>query len=402
MRSFPFKSIAERRFSAGRLSRFFAHARLERELAKAWRDHPSAERSRARVDRELAPFAGRELGTAAIEQQWRLLLEWDAPHALRLRWDGSRLRCEGPRAAHERALWLAWAVELVARSARFPALDLLANFGDRLDRDMAHAPVLSSCRREGTTGQLLVPDFEFLRGRGALEREVDAAIARYPWDEKAKVAFWRGVTTGEGFATAEFRVAPRMRLVLASLAAPDLVDARFTALKQGAENNPELQDPRYRAAVVSPAESLRFRYLVDVDGNSSSWSRLVWLLRSNSAVLKQRSPFLQWYYPWLVPGRHFLPLAPDFTDLPDVVRSLRDRDADARAIADAGRAFALEHLSPLAGFVHLAQAIDRVVALRASPHAPAPEPQDRDSGSVAGGLSRRLGEKLDSIELEEA
>lgn len=340
----------------------FAHARLERELAQVWQTHPLAARSRALVDAELAAFAGGELGRAAIERQWRLLLEWDAPHALRLCWDGSRLRPEGPRASHERALWLAWAVELVARAARFPALELLVNFGDRLDRDMEHAPVLSSCRRESIAGQVLIPDFEFLRGHGALEREVDSAIVRYPWSEKSPLAFWRGVTTGGRFAAAEFREAPRARLVLTSLAAPELVDARFTALKQGAENNPELQDPKYRGPSVSPAESLRFRYLVDVDGNSSSWSRLVWLLRSNSAVLKQTSPFRQWYYPWLVPGRHYVPLAPDLADVTSVVSALRERDAEARAVADAGRAFALEHLSTLAGFVYLAQALAGVLA----------------------------------------
>lgn len=318
------------------------------------------------MDSELAPFVERALDSAATDRQWRLLLEWDAPHALRLYWDGSRLHPQGPRASHERALWLAWSVELVARAARFPPLELLANFGDRLDRDMEHAPVLSSCRRASTTGQVLIPDFEFLRGHGALEGAVDAAIERYPWSEKTPIAFWRGVTTGGRFATAAFREAPRARLVLTSLEAPDLVDARFTALKQGAENNPELGDPRYRAPSVSPAESLRFRYLVDVDGNSSSWSRLVWLLRSNSAVLKQASPFLQWYYPWLLPGHHYVALEPDLADLTSVVRSLRERDAVARAVADAGRSFALEHLSTLAGFVHLAQAMDGVLALSVS------------------------------------
>jgi hypothetical protein len=366
VRGFPLTSLSQRRFTAGRVSRLFAHARLERELTRAWRSHPLAARSRALVDAELAPFAERELGTAAIEQQWRLLLGWDAPHALRLRWNGARLEREGPRSSHERALWLAWAIELVARAVNLPPLDLLVTFGDRLDRDLRHAPVLSACRRANVTGQVLVPDFEFLRGHGALEREVDAAARRSPWEEKTPVAFWRGVTTGGRFEDEAFRKAPRARLVLTSLAEPDLVDARFTALKQGAEQNPELRDPRYRGSVVSPAESLRFRYLVDVDGNSSSWSRMLWLLRSNSAVLKQTSPFLQWYYPWLVPGRHFVPLEPDLDDLPSVVRSLRDRDVEAHAIADAGRAFALECLSTLAGYVHLAQVLDGLSALTGS------------------------------------
>lgn len=365
MRGFPLRSLSERRFTAGRVSRLFAHARLERELSNAWRNHPVAERSRALVDAELAQFAARELGAGALERQWRLLLDWDAPHALRLRWNGVRLERQGPRASHERALWLSWALELVARAVRLPSLELLATFGDRLDRDMEHAPVLSACRREGVTGQLLVPDFEFLRGHGALEREIDSATLRYPWEAKLKLAFWRGVTTGGRFETDEFRAAPRARLVLGSLAQPELVDARFTALKQGAERNPQLRDPRYLGAPVSPAESLRFRYLIDVDGNSSSWSRMVWLLRSNSAVLKQRSPFMQWYYPWLVPGRHYVPLEPDLSDLAGVVRSLRERDAEALAVATEGRAFALEHLSALAGFVHLAQALDALATLAA-------------------------------------
>jgi hypothetical protein len=364
VRWFRLSSRPERKFALARLLGFAEHQTLERELASAWPSNPLVAVSRELVAAELLPFAGRRVNNVSLEHQWQLLLAWDSAHALRLRWDGAVVSSEGPRVSHERALWLAWAVELAARACRLPEFDLLVSFGDRLDQDMEHAPVASFCRRDSTTGQVLVPDFEFLRGHHALERRIDRASERYGWSEKLQIAFWRGVTTGGRFDGPDFREIPRARLVLASLERPDVIDARFTALKQGAENNPLLREPRFSSAAVSPPDSLRFRYLVDVDGNSSSWARMVWLLRSNSAVLKQRSPFRQWYYPWLKPGLHFVELAPDLADLTEVVLSLRARDEEAQAVALAGATFARERLSTLAGFLHLATVLEANAALQ--------------------------------------
>jgi hypothetical protein len=132
---------------------------------------------------------------------------------------------------------------------------------------------------------------------------------------------------------------------------------------QGAEANAALVGSEWRSSEVSPADSVAWRYLIDVDGNSSSWSRLRWLLRSGSLVLKQSSDFLQWYYRWLEPRRHYVPVAHDLTDVVATVEWARINDGAARAIAEQGRRFAHAHLGRAEAFLYLFAVLDGVALL---------------------------------------
>lgn len=336
-------------------------ARLRRGVRCSGRAHPDYPAMRAAVALELAPFAGRR---AEVDRQWAELEGWDGEHAARLVVRGGRVRARARREDHERVRWMAWAIERLARWFALPDLDLLLYFGDHIDRDPEHAPVLCFCRRRQRVGQVLIPDFEILRGHEGLDRSVDRAARRVPWQARVPRAFWRGVTTGGRFDEPGWEAIPRARLVAASRAQPELVDARFTRFVQGAESNPTLQGTGWRSPEVSPAESVRFRYLVDVDGNGSSWSRLRWLLRSGSLVLKQSSDFVQWYYPWLESGRHYVPVAHDLADLAATIEWARAHDAVARAIGEEGQRFARRHLGRAEAFLYLLAVLEGVAAGR--------------------------------------
>jgi len=338
-------------------------ARLRGAVRRGGRSHPDFAAMRAAVAQELAPFAGRGVDGAAVDRQWAALERWDGDLAARLLLRDGRVRAIARRADHERVRWMAWAVARLGRWFALPDLDLLLYFGDHIDRDPEHAPVLCFCRRRQRVGQVLIPDFEILRGHEGLDRRVDRAARRLPWAERAPRAFWRGVTTGGRFDEPGWEAIPRARLVAASRAEPELVDARFTRLVQGAHANPALVAGGWRADEVAPARSVRFRYLVDVDGNSSSWSRLRWLLRSGSLVLKQSSDFLQWYYAWLEPRRHYVPLAPDLGDLAEAVRWARRDDGAARCIAHEGARFAHERLGRAEAFLYLLAVLEGVAGV---------------------------------------
>ena len=327
--------------------------RLRGVVRRHGRAHPAFPAMVAAVAEELALFAGRRVDAAAVDRQWAELEEWDGDLAARLRVRNRRVQAQARRVGHERVQWMAWAIGRLARWFGLPDLDLLLYFGDHIDRDAAHAPVLCFCRRRQRIGQVLIPDFQILRGHEGLDRSVDHAARGLPWETRTPRAFWRGVTTGGRFDEPGWEAIPRARLVAASRAQPDLIDARFTRLVQGAETNAALLGGGWRSDEVSPAESVRFRYLVDVDGNSASWSRLRWLLRSGSLVLKQSSEFVQWYYRWLEPRRHYLPVAHDLADLDATIEWARANDAAARAIALEGQRFAHTHLGRAEAFLYL-------------------------------------------------
>lgn len=106
-----------------------------------------------------------------------------------------------------------------------------------------------------------------------------------------------------------------------------------------------------------------YRYLLHLDGHTYS-NRLGWLLFTGSTVLKQASPWLEWYTADLLPGVHVEPLWLTATD--DVlaaVERLRSDDARARAIGAAGLAFARRSLSRAARCAHWDRVLRGYVAL---------------------------------------
>lgn len=95
-----------------------------------------------------------------------------------------------------------------------------------------------------------------------------------------------------------------------------------------------------------------YRYLLHLDGHTYS-NRIGWLLFTGSAVLKQASPWLEWYTADLIPGVHVEPFwRSGVDDVLDAVARLRNDDARARAIGAAGLAFARRSLSRAARCAH--------------------------------------------------
>lgn len=130
-----------------------------------------------------------------------------------------------------------------------------------------------------------------------------------------------------------------------SLSIPHLVDARFTKYCQGAESNPEMRAlPDLIAQAVTPLDSLKNKYLIDVDGNTCGYSRFYWTLLSNSLVIKQLTDNVQWYYRALKPYIHFLPVKKDFSDLAETLSWARAHDLECEHIAQNATQFVLENL----------------------------------------------------------
>ncbi len=56
---------------------------------------------------------------------------------------------------------------------------------------------------------------------------------------------------------------------------------------------------------VSMREQRRYRYIINIDGNSTGWDRMVWIFKGNSICLKQRSDNICWYYKLLENNKHY-------------------------------------------------------------------------------------------------
>ena len=254
------------------------------------------------------------------------------------------------------------AIQKLNQVIPLPDVDFIVSLQDGFDND----PTLPICpwfvfsKTIDNTRHILIPDFKALTGYSRLRQMIQAGNAAHPWREKEAKAFWRGSTAG-GFLTAStWNQIARSQLVLLSLKYPGDLDARFNHVIQCSTDVPKIMKNRGMVSgTVSRGDHLTYKYLVDVDGNSCSFERCFWLLLSNSLVIKQQSPNIQWYYGALEPYKHYLPIKQDLTDLKEKIEWARQHDDEAQKIAMQASQFVEENLSNediLVYFYHLLKA----------------------------------------------
>lgn len=201
-------------------------------------------------------------------------------------------------------------------------------------------PIFGFCKRKDDPYTLLVPDPQFIAAHGQDEvirniRDFDKIL---PWEYKIPGAFWRGTSTGLPLLTREgWRENLRVKLCIKSLEANDsgFLDAYFSEIVQCDDESVKEQIVN-SGLLREPINHLMFGrnlYLIDIDGNASSWGYF-WKLCFNGVVLKVDSPYMQWFYPFLVPGEHYLPVKSDLSDLFETIRWARNNDARCREISE--------------------------------------------------------------------
>jgi hypothetical protein len=210
--------------------------------------------------------------------------------------------------------------------------------------DTGLAPGLAFCSNR--PDHFLIPDNLFISSRA-----YEAANRAYqendvPWKQRRDVAFWRGTTTGHPLdRTIGWRALPRIKLCELAAQHGDLFDVGISGVSQ--MNDPAVKSAIHESGVMRPfvpaAEFNRYRYQIDIDGNTNSWPGLYQRLLTGSPVLKIASPsgHRQWYYHRLRPWINFIPVAADMSDLVDKLSWLREHDDEARAIGEQGQALAL-------------------------------------------------------------
>jgi hypothetical protein len=193
----------------------------------------------------------------------------------------------------------------------------------------------------------LIPDPQYLSTHGY--REVAEAFIRddIPWNDRRPVAFWRGATTGrypKGGAQ-NWHDLPRARLCALANRHSDLFDAGFHRVvqMQNYEVIREIEASGLMRAALPETDFNRYKYHIDIDGNSNSWAGLFIKLLTGSPVIKVSSPlgFRQWYYDRLEPWVHFVPVASDLSDLIERTEWLRDNPGRAQNIGEQGQKLAM-------------------------------------------------------------
>ena len=248
-----------------------------------------------------------------------------------------------------RITWVVEVLEEMATHLGLPDLDFLVSLWDSYDNPLflekTHCPVFTMCKKKGNKWGVLYPEFRFFSYRLRLFNDISWTSDHTSWHLKIDKGFWRGMTSGGYYSLHGWDLMPRSRLVLLSKEYPTHMDAAFTS-PYSLQNNVKQSMEHYGMFQpwIYPVENIRYKYLISIDGNTFA-SNLWWQLLSNCAVLKSDSPFIEWFYKGIHAYQHYIPFAPDSSDLKDKIEWARVHDAEARRIADTGQAFGREHLS---------------------------------------------------------
>lgn len=215
-------------------------------------------------------------------------------------------------------------------------------------------PVFSFQKPEGSCS-VLIPDIDFL---GQMFYEGDEFQDRKDYYEKSLSATFVGSTTG-AFYTAE---------AVRALAPPRLRAAAYFRNKTGVDfllpNLAQCDSPETEALLRSMGfgdgrrvrwrEQFRHRFVISMDGNGATCSRVVVALKSNSALVKYTSPHMLYYFSQLVPWFHYIPVAKD-GDVERVLEMEREYPGLFEPIARQGRVFAERYLTKSAVFRYAAE-----------------------------------------------
>jgi hypothetical protein len=208
-----------------------------------------------------------------------------------------------------------------------------------------NVPIFSFQKPRGSRN-ILLPDVDFFPGV-ASSLPSWLHFDRNRWSGKQHRAIFAGSTSGGAITADSLRNAPIPRLQSAA-AFRDRPEVEFQlpglAGCASAEAEAALRAMGHGRATVSWATQLQYRFIISMDGNGATCSRLPIILRSHSVLLKYDSPHALFYFRGLKPWLHYVPIAND-ADVLAVIEDARRDPARYRAIAKAGRGFRRRYLT---------------------------------------------------------
>lgn len=150
---------------------------------------------------------------------------------------------------------------------------------------------------------------------------------RLSWAEKRPAAVWRGRINNQ---------APRHTAVLRYGA-----DSRHEI--GHVCNTPGLPPPK---DWMSIAAQLRYRYVISLEGHDVA-TNLKWIMASNSIALSPALAYETWFMEGrLVPGEHFVEIAPDFSDLDEKIAWCEAHPEATRRIVRNAQAWVRQFRNP--------------------------------------------------------
>lgn len=300
-----------------------------------------------RIDIDLEPFQSgiRHESLKDAEKQvpggYRVLIYNHTVYAIPLAGEA-----QGSLFEHRKSFPHEWLVMFVRTMCTYdiPNIEFVLNVHDRNKAPTFSQPVpLFAWGKENNNGyEILLPYFQLLW----LNKTVSLLSRTTPsWSERLPKAFWRGTTTGGVYTRLNWEHYPRSKLVKYCSYSQDNCNASFSGFPQTHREAREVMNKTFGAWPSPVSEHSRYKYVVVNDGNGAPSSRLALMMMSGSVVLKQESPFIEWFYDDLIPYTHYVPISYLFSDLNEKIEWVRRNDAWSEQMTNRAFRYAKAHFS---------------------------------------------------------
>lgn len=167
-------------------------------------------------------------------------------------------------------------------------------------------------------------------------------IVNRDWKNKIDKAVFRGATTGAGVKP---ETNQRLRALDLSEERPDLLDVGITSWNfrpRKYEGEPYLQTIERReypkANKLILQEQSNYKYILTLEGHVAAY-RLSYELSTESVILLADSKWQMWYYKFLKPYVHYVPVSEDLSDLLQKIEWCRNNDSECQKIASNAKTF---------------------------------------------------------------
>jgi Glycosyl transferase family 90/Methyltransferase domain len=208
-----------------------------------------------------------------------------------------------------------------------------------------------------------IPIFSFQKAQGSrliLLPDVDFFVFNFydgvteirdniPFEEKSCSAVFAGSTTGSGGKltakiAAEYGL-PRLRSAAFFRDKPSVTFDLTNLVEYDTEETKRiLEEAGFGGKPLPWEEQFSHKFLISMDGNGATCSRVVIALKSNCVLLKYESPHSLYYFPSLQPWVHYIPIHTD-DDVLWVIEAERRQPGLFKHIAKAGSEFAETYLT---------------------------------------------------------
>jgi hypothetical protein len=248
---------------------------------------------------------------------------------------------------------------LVREYSLVGSCEMLVQIGDG-SMDYRHMPSFAFQKVRGAA-TILIPDVDLL----SMNLDDPSLQDGLRFEEKAKHAIFVGSTTGRNI-DAEVVLSGKHERLRAAVSFRDAPGVTFELPSVAQCDSPETEQLIANLGITgrrrSWQEQFGSRYLISMDGNGATCSRVAIALRSQSVLVKYNSAHMLYYFHGLRPWVHYIPMRLD-TQLIELVENADatfDRDEN---IATQGRDFAERYLSRAAIDRYFADVLRRYIAI---------------------------------------